>query len=438
MRTSRLTNLKATVQCQTPTTKASPLTEAAKRGRSDLIEELIERGASVVSRDGQKRSALYHSSKNRDLKTVSFLLGRGALRNDGSIHVAAKFCHTEAIAMLLEAGVDANHLHKGKTALAQLCHKYQPRGVGWEETVRESMRLLFNNRADPTMKLKKHDGKTALHLALENGTCSVQILEALFEYPEVAKRVDEDIFRFKDSRGLLYSPTKYLELRIEGIPSSTKHELIGLLHDQNCEDRYYNPAGPQPEGFCGLPPHLEETVQRDATRDWEFQQQIRRQHELTQTEMRNIKQKHRLTIELGNQMEIVGRDREERKQESTLRHSQQKHLQDMTHMSERNQMQIEHESNLRSSELAHSEALSLQRQKEQQAILEMGHQRLAYQENAAIQNHKREREMIEYQTEHVKIRAKEMKAVAASARTANVPQHLLTQGMSYTSLPSPD
>jgi ankyrin repeat protein len=431
---------KANVQYKSPITKVSPLTAAAKRGRGELIEDLIQRGAKPDSRDSKGRSALYYSCKNGNLETVKYLLGHSALHNDGSLLVAAKNCHTEVISMLLHAGADPNHLHphKGKTALAHLCHKCQPRGTDWEELLRESIRLLFHGGSDPNIKFKKYSGKTALHLALENRACSFQIVEALLEYPEIAKYLDDDVFRFEDANGLIYSPTKYLELRCEGIPPVTKHEMIALFHGQNCEDRYYNPVGPQPNGYCGLPPHIKE-----------FQQQFIRQNELAQNEIRNIELKHRRAIELGNELEAVEQSREERKQEKARRLLQLKHNQELAHTTEKNQMQLQHESSLgrqqqaieedkRRRELAHSGALSMQRQNEHQAILNMDRMRLADQENAARRNHSMAKELIQYETEQVKIRAKEMKAVAASARSGNIPNRLLTQGMSSTSLPSPD
>ena len=439
-----------------PRTKASPLTEAAKRGRNDLVVELVQRGAKVDFRDAKKCSSLYYCCGRGDLTSASLLLEYGAKSNDGSIHIAAEYCHVEVMSKLLKCGYDPDHLHRGKTALAQLCHNYQPRGEDWEEKIRESIKLLLENGADPMIKLKSQNGKTALHLALENSLCSIQILNTLLEYSKIAKRVDDDIFRFIDSKGVYYSPTKYLEYFCENISSDTKKELIRLLHEQNCEDRYYNPKGEQPERYCGLPPELEE-----------FDQLFRRQQTLVQIEMDTIRQKHRLNMDLADEMETTEQDREERKQSLAMRRSQQKHEQTVKQNSEMHRVQLDYEYSQaqqrqnfkekeqrgeiahtqmlkqieeteRSKELTHAGALSTMRRREQQEVINMQRQMITDQENAAIRAHKRDKERMNYQTEQTKIQAKEMKAVAAAASSANVPPRLLTQGLSSLSLPSPD
>jgi Ankyrin repeats (3 copies) len=408
---------KANAHCTSPATKVSPLTESAKRGRSDLIKDLVQLGAKVSFRDGQEHSALYYLCKLGDLKTASFLLDHGARRSgDASLHAAAEYCHENLIAMLIQAGYDPDDIIEGKTALAQLCLEYQPHGPDWEEMVRESIKILLDSGSDPMRKLISQSGKTVLHLSFENSTCSVQILKALLECPEISKRVDDVKFRFKDSNGLLYSPTKYLELCCHDIPLSMKQKLIKLLHDKNCVDRYYNPAGLQPQGCCGLPDELEEENLRQRRRDAEFEEEIRRK-----------KRMQHLTMTHADEMETTEQDREERKHALAQRRSKQRHDQDIRQDREKNQLQLDQ-----------ARAFSEVKLREQQESVNQQRQLLEYQDNAGTRAAKREREQIQFRTDHVKIQAKEMKAVAAAATSANVPPRLLTQGMSTLSLPSPD
>ena len=99
-----------------------------------MVQKLIEYEADVHAEDEYRRTPVYYTSCNRDVKSGSVLR------------------------LLLGRGADVNaRIRDGRTPL----HAASVYGV------LEAVRLLLEHGAD--VEVKNNDGKTALHLAAEEG-----------------------------------------------------------------------------------------------------------------------------------------------------------------------------------------------------------------------------------------------------------------------------
>ncbi len=102
----------------------TPLTEAARDGKTAEIRRLLQQGSGVDEKDGDSYTALILAARSGHLEAVRLLLEKGAWvdlkRSDGwtALHLAACYGHVEVAKELLRAGASTdirdNH---NKTAL---------------------------------------------------------------------------------------------------------------------------------------------------------------------------------------------------------------------------------------------------------------------------------------------------------------------------------
>lgn len=89
-----------------------PLIKACQRGRSDIVEKLIEAGADCAAVDAYGNDALWAACYSGDLKTIGALVDAGMdlnRRNPGgatALIYAASAGKTEVVEFLLELGAD--------------------------------------------------------------------------------------------------------------------------------------------------------------------------------------------------------------------------------------------------------------------------------------------------------------------------------------------
>ncbi|KAL7933672.1 hypothetical protein V8C35DRAFT_327627 [Trichoderma chlorosporum] len=146
----------------------SPLHNAARDGKADLIKLLLSQGADIEAMKNDGQTALYSAARAGRVTVVELLLDQGAnieaKRSGGftALHSAALNGHADVVEVLLErrANIEAKQ-STGYTAL-HLAAKH-----GFVNVVE----VLIDMGAN--MKSKVNDGQTALDLAKRNGKADV-------------------------------------------------------------------------------------------------------------------------------------------------------------------------------------------------------------------------------------------------------------------------
>ncbi|EAT84797.2 hypothetical protein SNOG_07331 [Parastagonospora nodorum SN15] len=196
------------------TSEISPISLAARNGRSDIVQGLLDAGADASVRDKFNRSALFYASGGSNIFTVEALAPH-ALKNDGSLHEAARCLRLDVVVILVK-------------------HGHNP---------------LFKVRND----------KAAIILALDNAYSAVDILEALLE-TEIWENINDDKHMYRDPNGLWYSPLSYVDLIPSPSRAQIKQDLIDLLRDKACIPRFYSETALQPPSATGIPPSIQRLV----------------------------------------------------------------------------------------------------------------------------------------------------------------------------------
>lgn len=221
------------------------------------------------------RTPLHIATENRNLDCMSVLLKAGAKPDDGSLHVAARSVDVESIALLKKHGHDVLcpvDLFNGRTPVAELCRNASGLGPRWSKSMQEAMKLLM---PFPPASWK-FDGKTVLHLAIDNPSSAAPILGSLLYLSRVRESpTKDDDYLFTDG-GLQYSPTMYVHHLCPSKSDEEKKELTKSLAMHRFVDRYFSEDGPQPQYATGLPQALRDAIVAEKQADWKHKQELRR------------------------------------------------------------------------------------------------------------------------------------------------------------------
>jgi ankyrin repeat protein len=251
----------ASVVRASPVSEISPIIIAARELRSDVVQALLTRGADASARDKSNRSALFYASSFANISTVQ-ALAPYSLKNDGSLHEAARCLQADVVAILIEHGHKSNfpsRLHQGRHALGELCLNANITTAGQRSKARQIIRLFLDNGVDPAFRVRNE--KSTIILALDNAYSALDISEALLE-TEIWEDLNDERHMYRDSSGLWYSPLKYVELIPSPSRASHKQDLIDLLRDKGCLPRFYSEAATQPPGAVGIPKPVARLVDR--------------------------------------------------------------------------------------------------------------------------------------------------------------------------------
>lgn len=252
----------ASVTFASPASDITPISVAAREGRNDIVQTLLERGADARLRDKWNRSALFYASSTSAISIpVLKAMAAKALKNDGSLHEAARCLQVDAVAILIQYGHNPNfpsRLHGGRNVLGELCLHAEVSSALQRSELRRLIRDLLDESADATFRARNE--KSSVILALDNARSALDVTEALLE-TEVWEMINDEKHMFHSS-GLSYSPLSYVELIPAPHRTPIKPQLLDLLRDKGCEARFYSETAEQPAGATGLPKSIVRLVDR--------------------------------------------------------------------------------------------------------------------------------------------------------------------------------
>ncbi|OSS50261.1 hypothetical protein B5807_05212 [Epicoccum nigrum] len=234
-----------------PASDITPLSVAAREGRSEIVSALLKRGADPSIRDKWNRSALFYASSKSAISSVQALVAESP-KNDGSLHEASRCLEVDTVKVLIQHGHSANfpsRLHQGRTPLGELCLHAEASTRQQCLQLRRLIRLLLDHGAD--VHFKARNEKSSIILALDNKHSALEVTEALLE-TDVWETLNDERHLYYTS-GLTYSPLSYVEHSPAPHP---KPQLLDLLRDKGCTPRFHSSSADQPPSATGLPPAI--------------------------------------------------------------------------------------------------------------------------------------------------------------------------------------
>lgn len=304
----------ASVTHVSPTSDITPLAVAAREGRDDIVQALLERGANPSVRDKWNRSALFYASSNSaiTLATVQTLAAK-ALKDDCSVHEATRRLRLDVVSSLMRHGHNPNfpsRLHDGRNALGELCLHAEVNTGHQRVELRHVIRLLLDNGVDPLFRARNE--KSSIILALDNTNSALEVTEALLE-TEVWETLNDEKHIYQ-LNGLFYSPISYVEYILAPHHNSLKYQLVDLLCDKGCKPRFHSKTDEQPQGAVGIPQAIARLVDR------------RNEHLLAMKHSHEM-QEHDRTLEETIHKDLLRRKREAQAADFATQEAAQAHWQ---------------------------------------------------------------------------------------------------------------
>lgn len=298
--------------------------------------------------DADGNSALRLASKSGKLASVTAILEARVRPNDGSLHAAARGAHEQIVQLLLDHGHTPNHIHAGRTALAELCRNGYPDGDDWAERAYWVVDLLIKRGTNIDARFSN---KNLLHLALDNDM-PMGVLKILLDFPQFSEHLNDDSFLYEDATGTVYSPTSYAETFYNG--SATEREkLVRLLQDKNCPRNMWNRQGRHPPNYTynTMPAHLKAMVDQEKIDELKMAKELQRRQEQARIEReladRNHKHlmdqaaaRHRHELLEAQQREAQLAAAEMRRQEAEKRHRRDLAAAEAQALREKHQLEV--------------------------------------------------------------------------------------------------
>lgn len=209
-----------------------------------------------MSGQSESRSMLFLAVTSRNPEIVRMVMSTGFMVHDGALHEAAREIDTEIIEILMIEGKQKDYAYSGcngRTALAELCL----RGDGNRplHELKRAMTLLSDYRNFRSTS----NGKSALHLALDNSRNALFMTMALLDTVMAAHVNDE--FNLFEEGGLVYSPITYVAKNRNMASSVHNGPLVELLSQFGCKARFWAKGnGPQPDDVIDPPPELAKMI----------------------------------------------------------------------------------------------------------------------------------------------------------------------------------
>lgn len=280
----------------------TPLLVATRERSPETVFKLIQHGADASASDVSGKTALFYASQRGQTTAMGYLIGKGPIVNDGSLHEAARSIRPEAVRLLISHGHEPDFpstlLHEGRSALAELCLNATCVGVS-RAKIRQTIDALVAGKADLMMESQ---GKPALLHALDNMTACVAITTELLS-AGMWKHVNSEHNRYVE-HCTVYSPTTYISKGLSRSPREHAPELLRILKANGCKDAYYKESGPQPPDMVGAPReviHEEQRrqvrIQRIKEEEEEHQLALQRNRDIATQQQNLMAQTHQLRVQ---------------------------------------------------------------------------------------------------------------------------------------------
>ena len=338
----------------TPASNTTAVLEASRTGRHVILSKLLLLGAKVNQIDADGNSALRLASGSGDLAAVTALLQSRVRPNDGSLHAAARGAHEQIVQLLLDQGHTPNHIHSGRSALAELCLYGHPDGNDWSDRAYWVADVLIKRG---TYIDARFAGKNLLHLALDNDM-PLGILKVLLDFPQFSEHLNDEAFLYEDATGTVYSPTSYAETFYNG-PPTEKLKLVQLLADKNCARNMWNRQGRHPPGYTynTMPAHLKAMVDQEKIDELKHAKDMQRRQEEARVERELADRNHKYLMDQAaarhrqEAMEAQQRETQQaaadlRRREAETRHKRELAIAESQSLREKHQLEINQQSAL--------------------------------------------------------------------------------------------
>lgn len=220
--------------------------------------------------------------------------------DDDSLHRACINLHMKCVKLLIENHADPNlrsATGQGLTALAALCRRGSHRGN--PANMKEIIRSLINANVDLTTQF---NGKSVVLLALDNPK-PLEITRVLLD-AGLKKHINDDAHMFVTDVHTNYSPSMYVKQGLNQADPKYTNDLLRLLQNVGCKDRFYATVGLQPTLACGLPQYL---IDEERERQEELERQRAEERAAEQQrlkEEREAERRRKRELELTRQHEI--------------------------------------------------------------------------------------------------------------------------------------
>lgn len=287
---------------------------ACQKGEDELLRFLLSTTTipDIGTRNAFGKSAAFYASSRKDVLLLRRLSSVSSPLNDGSLHEAARTLDATAVEFLCKAGHHpdfSSSLRQGRSALLEAMLKSY---VDTPKQARHLTAVVNSLRKAGASPAAKYEGKCALFCALDD-PCAVQAVKVLLDTDEW-KDINAEHNLNEDEQGHCFSATMYLQY---GLSRRDKRrgrgrvdELLTILRQRRCEDRYFVRHGEQPSGATGMPCHLriahEKRQQEKMQSELEEQrhkQQLARQRQSAAVELEGVKQRHALSQEQERERE---------------------------------------------------------------------------------------------------------------------------------------
>jgi hypothetical protein len=314
------------------------------------------------------------------------------------------------------------------TPLAELCRNAVPSGSGWDSKAYRVIEMLLSAGTNP-FETYGPQRKTILHLALDNDQ-ALDITSVLLDFSQISANINDDAFLFEHDDGICYSPCKYVQRFYIGPTNGMRQTLQQALADRNCRPRLYSKKGPQPEGAVGVPKHIEDILNMQSLLSLQAAQDIKRMEEKALAAQKIANEDHQLALAHSNERHQTTLSQAQQLEAYEARAYQRKHEEEKRIMSERHQLTLQNEAAAavqrkqivdtdRNREFSYTKNMALLETETLEKRTSIQRKLITEQESAAARQQDRNLLLLNRQDESVRIRAKEMKAVAGLAGNQN-------------------
>lgn len=263
--------------------------------------------------------AISSDCANEDGRCVALLQAQAQL-DDGSLHEAARLFQPGIVVGLLDEGHAIDYpskLHGGRTPLGELCLRGDVCNRSLESKAYRTMQVLISSDMDLT---KRIEGKTVLHLALDNNR-PVEVTKVLLRFKEIWKDIqtDSETFLYEDARGISMSPDLYVR-EYCNCSERMKRELLELLKNSQCKSKWFKKRGQQVADPQGLPPAMLEIQQREDLADQQALRAIERQRMQARANLDIDRAQHKERLKQNKELNTADMTNRQLQHQQALQH----------------------------------------------------------------------------------------------------------------------